>query len=205
MIPFHSRWLLALTLVIAACRPVEQPSRPTAVVNLDDELTRDIAAESGLVWSQERLLRWSDFEARPPGEGPEGALTAYSLFYGLRCVGARLQFRVVAAFLPSQSWVKGTVLASPALSRQTLRHEQTHFNISELHARRMRRFFAELYSACSSTSDQLRVLAERFVTEEGEEQSRYDDETRHGLRPQPQALWDQDVDERLAALRAFAR
>jgi predicted secreted Zn-dependent protease len=105
--------------------------------------------------------------------------------------------------IPRSSWVKRVVLADPERSRRTLRHEQTHFDLSELHARRMRKHFAELFDPCGGADNRLRSAAERFVQEEAGAQERYDQDTRHGLLDVPQARWDREVFDMLAALRQY--
>jgi len=112
---------------------------------------------------------------------------------------------VTAAFLPKQSWVKAVTLQDSVESPRTLRHEQTHFDVSEVHARRMRQFFLTFADPCERTDDQLSVLAHRFVTEEQAMQRRYDEETNHGLLGGKQTEWNRDIARQLAALSRYAR
>ncbi len=104
---------------------------------------------------------------------------------------------MIAGFRPGQSWVKATVLNDSTQRRTILRHEQTHFDLAEVHARRMRRAFDDLARPCSQTDGQLGALAERLTQEEKAEQRRYDAETHHGLLADQQAAWSQDVARRL--------
>ena len=62
-------------------------------------------------------------------------------------------------------------------SARILRHEQTHFDLTEVYARRMRRFFEELYNPCGRPEEELPDVGERFVREEADAQRRYDNET----------------------------
>lgn len=160
-------------------------------------------ADGAVPWSASRPLRWQDFTGEVPAGRTESASTAYSLFYGVRCQGNRLQFVAWAAFLPTRSWVRPAVLTNPERSRRTLAHEQTHFDLSEFHARRMRKYFAELFNGCAQQDDRLRSLAERFVREEADAQARYDDETRHGILEPRQLVWDRYAAEMLKSLTAF--
>ena len=162
-----------------------------------------MASHDALGWSATRRLSWTDFQGIAPARGDESALTAYSLFHGATCTGKAFEFRVVAAFLPRQSWVRPAVLANPATSSRTLRHEQTHFDLSEVHARRMRRYFAELFEPCMKTAEELGALAQRFVREEAAAQRRYDEETNHGRVARKQTEWDTEVGRQLASLGKF--
>jgi hypothetical protein len=152
-----------------------------------------MAADDAFAWSATRRLEWSDFRGAAPSDGSGGALTAYTLLYGVRCNGARFEASAIAAFLPHRSWVKPAVLADPRLSRQTLAHEQTHFDLTEVYARRLRAHFADLYDPCRTGAAQARDGAERIISAEAAAQRRYDDETRHGLIPERQLQWDLHV------------
>ena len=157
----------------------------------------DLAADSAFPWSATRRLAWSDFRGRPPGSGPEVAKTAYALFYAWKCRGEAFEFRVIATFRPRQSWVKTIALTDTLLRRSALRHEQTHFDLAEVHARRMRRYFDGLSGACRKSDNELTQLAGRLINDEKAEQQRYDAETNHGLRSEEQAAWNAEVARQL--------
>ena len=135
----------------------------TPASSLPMTIRNQLAAHDALPWSATRRLTWNDFQGIAPTRSDAGALTSYSLFHGATCTGKAFEFRVVAAFLPRQSWVRPTILASAAENSRTLRHEQTHFDLSEVHARRMRRYFSELFQPCMKTPEELEALAQRYV------------------------------------------
>ena len=196
--------LLVLTVVAAGCAPAAN-GKGTERLSLAAEVLRDVNAGGAVPWSSTRPLRWADFRGDVPAGRTESASTAYSLFYGMRCQGSRLEFLVTAAFLPDRSWVRPAVLTNPERSRRTLAHEQTHFDLSEFHARRMRKYFAELYDGCAQRDDLLRSSAERFIQDEAEAQARYDDETRYGVLENRQIVWDRYAAEMLASLRSYGQ
>jgi len=160
-------------------------------------LHEDMVADSAFPWSATGRLTWNDFRGRPAGRGPEVAKTSYALFYAWKCRREAFAFHVIAAFRPRQSWVKTVALNDSVFSRGALRHEQTHFDLAEVHARRMRRYFATLAGACSKTDSELTNLAGRLIQEEKAEQQRYDAETNHGLRSERQAAWNAEVARQL--------
>lgn len=196
--------LTAVLAALAGCaRPnvTPTPARPP----LGDAVRAQMAPHSAVAWSRGRPLTWGDFLASPRIEGQEGARTAYGLFYAVRCVGREFDYRVVAAFLPKQSWVKPGVVGDPAESLRVLGHEQTHFDLTEVYARRMREAFSGLPSACAKPEGELDRLAEQFVRDEGVAQRKYDAETDHGLTLAEQTRWDEDVSTRLIALRRYVQ
>jgi hypothetical protein len=196
----------AATIATLSCSPATAvarrvPAGPTLVESLNTQIVK---AEA-MPWTLARRLTWADFKGGAPRDSGAAAETAYTLFYGVRCAGEAFEFRVVAAFRPNDSWVRPSVLKSPGDSARALRHEQTHFDISEVHARRMRRYFAELVAPCRRTPDELAAMAERLVEDERAAQSQYDKETDHSRVPAQQARWDKEVTAQLSALVKFAR
>ncbi len=198
----RARWIFAAAIVVSsACAATSGVG--TRAPGLPATLRNQMAAHDALPWSATRRLSWTDFQGIAPTRGDTSALTAYSIFHGAACSGKAFEFSAIAAFLPRQSWVKPAVLANPTESSRTLRHEQTHFDLSEVHARRMRRYFSELYDPCVKTTEELGALAERFVKEEAAAQRKYDEETSHGRVTRKQADWDAEVGRLLASLAKF--
>jgi hypothetical protein len=198
----HAVVLLLATLLACAhprATPVPVSSAPSArTATLDDMLRDDLASEHAFAWSPRRRLVWGDFQGPPATGGREGAKTAYTLFYAWRCRGDAFQFQTIAAFRPRASWVKPAIVRDTMESRRALQHEQTHFDLSEIGARRLRRSFAQLAAPCRKSDDELGALARRVVDEEKAEQRRYDDETEHGLAARRQGEWTAQTARRLA-------
>jgi hypothetical protein len=192
--------LLAGGLACAPRAVVRQPR----VEPLGDVLAREVEEQGAEPWS-ERPLTWGDFKGPAPAvTGDRGAQTAYTVFHAARCVGERFEFRVITGFLPAESWVAPAVRRDPALSTRTLRHEQTHFDLTEVHARRLRRHFSELYQPCLRTETELSAIAARFMEDEATAQRRYDQETNNGRTAQRQGAWDADVARQLLTLVRYA-
>ena len=194
--------LALLSFFVAACKTT--PTAP-ATVSLAESIDAQMARHEAIAWSPKRPLTWADFRGTPPASTSAAAETAYTLFHGAQCTRSRFEFLVVAAFRPKDSWVRQAVLKSPADSVRALRHEQTHFDIAELHARRMRRYFSEMMAPCKVPTDQLASMAERFIRDERGAQEKYDDETNHSRDAARQTLWDKDIASQLAGLGRFAR
>ena len=166
---------------------------------LNEDIDAQIAKDDAIVWALRRPLAWADFKGPAPAEvGAVAAQTNYALLHGAGCTGSKFEFRVVAAFVPDKSWVRTSMLRSPAESVRALRHEQTHFDIAEVYARRMRQRFAEVYNPCGTSREALDTIANRYITDEAGAQARYDDETRHGLTVARQRQWDADVKRMLS-------
>ncbi len=94
-----------------------------------------IAVLMALTWSEHPALSWNDFQGRARRtSGEPSAVTDTGFRVQLECREDVLDIRVAAEFYPGSSWVKPT-----GKSPQLLRHEQGHFDITELYARKMRK------------------------------------------------------------------
>jgi hypothetical protein len=217
-------WVVA-AVIVAACagraeparRPAQPEPRPTPATapepatsssgrSLADVIAADMAEDNAMAWSARRPLVWNDFRAQPPDGGAESARTAHSIHYAWVCrAGGRFEFRATAAFRPNRSWVKPIVVRNPGENPRVLRHEQTHFDISEVYARRLRQEFSLLSNPCRLDDEELSALARKLLDQERAMQRRYDDETRHSLDVARQLLWEEDVRRLLAGLNRYAQ
>ena len=216
-----------LTIVLAACSPKEPPKAPAPAARpaarttttapgsaaaaarpssaLDSAMAADLAADRAIPWSSTWRLTWANFQGRPPTAGNEGARTAYGLYYAWSCKGERFGFRVVAGFHPTRSWVKQAVVKNPAENARVLRHEQTHFDITEVFARRLRKELGSVSRPCAQSDAALKAIARRIVDEERRTQQRYDSESNHGLIENRQADWNFEVAKMLQAVERYAQ
>lgn len=162
------------------------------------------AADEVIVWSATRKLDWKDFKGKPPAGTLGGALSAISHDYAAGCRDDALQVRVQTIFMPRQSWVTYRIAASGLASRVGIVHEQIHFDLAEVYARRIRKMFRELRDPCPRSDAELMGMAERVIKEHWTAQRRYDTETENGQVERRQNDWQKKIDGELAALAEFA-
>ncbi len=174
----------------------------TSVFMVSSLLASAVPAQDPMEWSPTRKLAWSDFRGKPPRllDGARSAL-GYSSAFG--CRDGKLEFSIIAIFVPEQSWVTSRITTSGLASPVGLRHEQTHFDLKEVYARRIRRMFAELETPCPRSDDALYALAERIMREESATQERFERETKSGENESRQNEWEKRVSADLEALKAF--
>jgi hypothetical protein len=184
--------------IAASCRTV--PAHYAPNLPLESPGRDEITPDGAVPWAAMRRLSWSDYRAQPLIGGGQAAVTAYSLRWGFRCSGAAFNFQVVTVFFPDRSWVSSALLSEPARGRLMLQHEQTHFDLSEVYARRMRRFFSTLDRPCDRTTEDLSALGDNFVRDESDAQRRYDEETANGRDARVQLRWEDEVKKLLETL-----
>lgn len=156
------------------------------------------SAVTEIKWNATQPLKWSDFSGKIDAASEYDAWTwsgfNYTYTWEVADGGPIVECDVYAFFDPAQSWVK-----KDKMSDELLRHEQVHFNISELHARLFKEkvdsypFSMEVESEIQQFYD---MTFERLL----DMQMQYDDETDHGKIKDEQERWAGYVD---AALEEF--
>lgn len=200
--PFAAAIVILCGAACATSSAARAPDGPSLAETVDAQIAKDEA----ISWAARRPLTWTDFKGRAPTAASQVvAETAYTLIQGAVCTGSKFDFRVVAAFRPKDSWVRPAMLRTAADSAHALKHEQTHFDITEIHARRLRRYFSELMAPCRMSTSDLEASAARIGRDEKAAQAQYDAETDHGRATTQQTRWEKDVAGQLVALARFAK
>lgn len=150
--------------------------------------------DSTIVWSAEKRLTWADFRATPGPHERLHALTSSDLNVDIACTHDKLSVGVQAVFRPLESWSKSKE------SAPLLAHEQAHFDLTEVHARLLRRNLLQQRMTCHQARTQLQPLVDAAFSTWQKEQDRYDAETRHGLDEKAQARWEKKIEQLLATL-----
>ena len=155
-----------------------------------------------ITWSAGRRLTLADFQARAPLGDPLSASTSSNIKADAACQDYVFSSTVAATFDPGTSWVRNPQKASEAL----LRHEQLHFDITEVYARIMRqrlRLFAARAN-CEKLQPAFNNTTKLVYADWNREQNRYDQETNHGLNAVRQAAWEKQTAAKLDLLKPFA-
>ena len=182
-------------------RPGKPVAAPTPTLRATPTATAPPPAKvvaEPIMWSASRPLIAADFKARP-SYMPAAALTVADLKATAACKDYVFAGGVKATFDPNTSWIKDPKTLTPAL----LRHEQLHFDIAELNARRIRQKISLTKFDCLKLQPAFDNLTKPAYRVWGAEGNRYDAETNHGLNAAKQALWEQQIAAKLLELKAF--
>ena len=161
------------------------------------------AAAPLISWSAVRRLTMTDFQARAPMGDPLASSTSSNIKADAACKDYVFSSSVTATFDPNTSWFRNPQKASEAL----LRHEQLHFDITEVYARIMRQKL-QLFSAkanCEKLQPGFNNTTKLVYAAWDHEQNRYDQETNHGLNAVRQAAWEKQTAAKLEMLKPFAQ
>lgn len=148
-------------------------------------------------------LSWNDFQGQV-----DSSLSTYSLANAVSKIsilvkktysGDTLKFNVLNRFDKSVSWV----LEPKDTSSQLLRHEQLHFDISELYARKIRKILSQIDQDDIDNFD-FRGEVSKILSERDERDAKYDYETNHGVLLDEQKRWNEKIMKELAELEAYS-
>lgn len=153
-----------------------------------------------LAWQSPSPLVWADFRASPPPDADMSARTFTKFSFNWGCdASSQFTYTVSAVFDRELSWAK-----DGGGSAALLAHEQLHFDVAELTARKFRQELASLESPCTLGQDAMKALSKKYRDLLSDTQIQYDTETDHGVIKDEQARWASKVKKEIAALAAFA-
>lgn len=151
--------------------------------------------QESIPWSKEFRLSWDYFKGPIPPDAIAAATTASGISYeysaNLMFNEVTLDFKVDAFFYPQESWYKPAVCDSI-----TLNHEQLHFDIAELHARKMRKQLKET-SFSDNVKAEVREIYQNVLQELASYQDRYDWETDFSRNHKAQLRWKKKIEKAL--------
>ena len=127
--------LVAVAIAAFGAESAAQRSRPPA--------------PEPFAWTADRRLTWSDYLGPADITHGAAALTVYAMSISSGCNGDFFSFGVTSMFQPQRSWVKPVMLFRTVDGDRLLHHEQTHFNLSEVHARKLRKALGEVSDPCT--------------------------------------------------------
>lgn len=153
---------------------------------------------STIKWSQQKKLNWSDFQGQPDRYSEMQAMTHSGIDFSYDCYRGEFRVIIEASFDPTKSWRKR------GASDRILSHEQLHFDITELCARRMRKAFSEQADPCRMGHGQIMRIANLHFDQWKKLQQQYDIETRHSVHREKQAEWEAQIATELTVLSAWA-
>ena len=144
--------------------------------------------EEMIPWSSERRLEWADFKGKPFKTAWAAAITASGITYEFSSMvendDVNLDITISTFFYPKESWVQ------PESSNDViLSHEQLHFDISELFARKMRKRVAEARFT-KNVKAEIKKIYRDILKELSAFQKKYDYETNFSRNLEKQLEWN---------------
>ncbi len=153
-------------------------------------------------WSEYRKLTFNDFKGVPP-EGVENIFKAVSTIDinigRLDWNRNSFSFRIFAEFYCNESWI-----GQFARSNKVLIHEQIHFDIAEIYARKLR---SKLNGKRINNSSKFLKNLNKILNDTREKmlayQLQYDKETDHSRNYEKQKEWNAKIAKQLKLLERY--
>lgn len=147
-------------------------------------------------WSPCCKLKWEDFKGKADSNSQFGAISYPGIKYSLSANEDSFNTKVFCFFIKSKSWVR-------VISTTGLIHEQGHFDIAELFARKLRKTFSEYkfnYKTVGKDIDKLFLLNKQ---ERAKADVLYDKETDFSRNKKQQAFWNKKIKTELDKLKKY--
>lgn len=157
------------------------------------------SVKDSILWNKDYELEWSDFK----GAVPFGDLGIKKAASSLETLASCIDFfedsipvfKVEAIFIKSKSW---TILKNDDL----LKHEQGHFDITEIYVRKLRRKYLELNKQKVSSVEKYSQEFEKTQNELDLEHQLYDKEVY--FIPENREIWFKKIAKELKELEEYA-
>jgi len=156
------------------------------------------SSSSEISWDDQRLLTWEDFKAAADEKSHADALTAIRISAKPIYKKGKISYDVNAYFLQEKSWFKSK-------SEHLLAHEQLHFDLAELYARKIRYMISEYTRKGIKDPKKINAGIQQLLDESNVADQQYDFETLHGALKGKQASWDRTVKLEMMILSQYSK
>jgi hypothetical protein len=154
-------------------------------------------------WEINSKLRWEDFKGEVDTTSIFGANSSTTIFFKCKENNGFLIVDLSAVFKKNKSWVFAF-----KKSKELLIHEQIHFDITELSARKIRKKCIELKTSLLSPekmADTLyKIYDEIYEYEFKDLEYYYDKQTDHSLIIEKQLEWEHKIARELKELNKYS-
>jgi hypothetical protein len=153
--------------------------------------------EELISWSQDKKLTWADYKGQAKTDTDAAASTATYLGIEYNFNNKGFDYKITCSFSRTKSW-------GLHKTDYILAHEQGHFDIAEIFARKLNKKMSEYKFNKNKFKDDLKKIYITITTEKEEMQNDYDRETNHSINKDKQAEWLKKIDQLLIEYKAFA-
>ena len=153
--------------------------------------------ERMLAWDSYRKLEWRDYQGKPDTESDAAASTATYLGFEYKIRNNDFSYKISCYFSIDKSW--GVVKNGYILG-----HEQGHFDIAEIHARKLNKKMKEYQFDKKSFRSELEKIYNNIQEEKDLMQNSYDIETNYSRNKEKQAEWSKKIENLLADLISYS-
>jgi hypothetical protein len=153
--------------------------------------------EELIPWSENRKLVWADYKAKPnPNSDAAASTTTYlGIEYSMR--NKSFSYKITCSFSKNRSW-------GLHQNDHILGHEQGHFDIAEIFARKLNKQMGEYKFNDKTYQQDLKKIYNDILKEKEALQDQYDSETNHSINKEKQAEWLKKISKLLDNYSAYS-
>lgn len=157
--------------------------------------------ENRIYWSEQVQLSWDDFRGEVEQDENVAALSSIALPYNLSSDGeGELIVQMRVCFIRDESWSK-----VDEQNKVLLQHEQIHFDIAELHRRKVIKALQEVEMDKNNYKETIQNIMGRIWKKQYREmQDQYDKETNYSRVFKAQISWNKFLKEELDKYQAYS-
>ena len=157
-----------------------------------------VKEDNSLQWSAARRLSWEDFKSRPDHNSTNAALTSSAVSFSYSYDSEKgFSYTIACLFQKNSSWGK-------IKTEYILAHEQGHFDIAEIFARRLNKLMKAYSFNPATAQKEVPAIYQQVMTDLAAMQNQYDSETDFSRDKEQQAVWSLKIHSTLENLKAFA-
>ncbi|MEO5947736.1 MAG: DUF922 domain-containing protein [Chitinophagaceae bacterium] len=153
--------------------------------------------EELIKWDDNKRLNWADYKGKPDDSSDAAASTSTYLVIDYSIWQNTMTYKIQSMFSKTRSW--GLHKTDYILS-----HEQGHFDIAEVFARKLHKKMSEYKFNKRTYQKSLGNIYDEVVEEKTEMQNDYDRETRHSINKVKQAQWLRKIKKLLEEYEDYA-
>ena len=153
--------------------------------------------EDYISWQENKRLTWDDFKATPLKIGSTAALTTTHLGFSYSVTNGKVSYKINCGFQKSRSWglVKNDWI---------LKHEQGHFDVAEIFARKLYKQVSEYKFDKISFQKDLDAIYKSVMDEKEKYQQQYDNESDYSRNKTRQEEWLKKIETALKQNKDWA-
>lgn len=152
-----------------------------------------------ILWSKDKMLAWNNFHGLPDTSNKYAAVTDCHIKMRFNTKKDTLYVSIFSYMQPSMSWVK-----IKSKNANLLKHEQVHFDITELYTRKLRQTVLSKKHTKSILANELKKIESNNHQEFVKCQDLYDIETEHSKIKLKQQEWEKKIIKELKELEAYS-
>ena len=169
----------------------------TLFLLLSHAVTGQSSDEELIHWSENRKLTWADYKGTAKTGSDVAASTATYLGIEYSFNNKGFGYKITCSFSKNKSW-------GLHKTEYILAHEQGHFDIAEIFARKLNKQMAEYKFDKENFKDDLKNIYLKITADKENMQNTYDQETDHSILKEKQMQWLKKIEQLLKEYSGFA-